>query len=134
MKRLVICFSFLCVLLSCVRENVTLRDRFLDEGGIYAVRGGEVLFAFNENTCQWSYSPATRVFMIFDDNLSDWLRLDCKGARLAEGDTFSASLEWTTRTDLQSLKNVTFQLMKIADGVYYFWSSSQNIALRLRGE
>lgn len=134
MKHLIFAFSLLCLLLSCVREDSMLRDTFQEEGGIYAVRGGQVLFNYDENTCQCSFSPAERIFVLFDDNLSVWLKLDCKGARLTPGATFSADLEWTTSTDVQRLNSVSFQLMKIADGVYYFWSSAQNIALRLRAE
>ena len=124
----------LCMLSSCVKENFSLRDSFQEEGGIYAVRGNETLFDFNENTCQWSYIPSAKVFKIFDDNYSNWLIFDCKGADLIVGATFDANLEWTIPRDLRELKNVSFQLMKIVDGVYYFWSSTHNIALRLRME
>ena len=134
MKRYLIYICTLCVLLSCTKENFSLRDAFQNEGGIYAVRGDEVLFDFNEKTCQWSYVPSTKVFKIFDDDFSKWLIFDVKGANLVEGATFYANLEWTTPRDLLTLKNISFQLMQVVDGVYYFWASSHNIALRLRME
>ena len=57
-------------------------------------------------------------------NRSDiMLIFDTKGANLAEGSTFYANLEWTTSRDLLTLKNISFQLLKVVDGVYYFWSS-----------
>ena len=134
MKRLLLLICALCALLSCTKENFSLRDAFQEEGGIYAVRGSEVLFDFQENTCQWLYVPSTKVFKVFDDDMSNWLIFDTKGANLADGSTFYANLEWTTSRDLLSLKNISFQLLKVVDGVYYFWSSSHNIALRLRME
>ena len=134
MKRLIIYIGILFTLLSCAKENFGLRDSFQEEGGIYAIRGDEVLFAFDENTCQWSYAPATKVFKIFDDNYSNWLIFDCKGANLSEGATFYANLQWTSGANIPSLRNVSFQLLKLVDGVYYFWCSTHNIALRLRAE
>ena len=135
MKRfLIIYIGMAFILTSCVKENFGLRDSFQEEGGIYAVRGDEVLFPFDENTCQWSYASATKVFKIFDDNYSNWLVFDCKGANLSEGATFYANLQWTSGAQIPSLRNVSFQLMKVVDGVYYFWASTHNIALRLRAE
>ena len=134
MKRALIYIGMICTLLSCVKENFGLRDSFQEEGGILAVRGEEVLFSFDENTCQWSYVPASQVFKIFDDNYSDWLVFDCKGANLTVGATFNANLQWTSGATIPSLKNVSFQLVKVVDGVYYFWCSTHNVALRLRTE
>lgn len=135
MRRfLIVYISMALALISCVKEDFGLRDSFQQEGGVYAVRGNEVLFSFDENTCQWAYQPATKVFKIFDDNYSNWLIFDCKGANLTEGTTFYANLQWTSGANIPSLRNLSFQLMKVVDGVYYFWCSSHNIALRLRME
>ena len=118
MKRfLIIYIGIAFILTSCVKENFGLRDSFQEEGGIYAVRGDEVLFRFDENTCQWSYTPATKVFKIFDDNYSNWLVFDCRGANLIEGASFYAHLQWTSGAQIPSLRNVSFQLMKVVDGV-----------------
>ena len=134
MKRLFAYMMILFAFASCVREDVTLREAFQGEGGIYAVRGNQPLFVFDENTCQWSYDAEAKIFKIFDDNLSEWLVMDCKGASLVQGNSFTANLSWTTARGDSQLWGVPFQLMKIDDGLYYFWSSNHNIALRLRAQ
>lgn len=134
MKKGLIVLFCLSVLFSCVSENLDFREAFQREDSIYMNRAGETLFDYQENTCQYSYRPDQSFFRVFSDDQSNWISLNCKGAVLKEGARVSADLEWTTHSNIERLNSVNFDLVKIANGVYYFWAPQYNIALRLRAE
>ena len=133
MKRLALFFLALaCVAVSCTPEDVMLRDSLISGNGIWAQKADTPLFSYDENNCQYSYSRDEVVFHLFDDTMSNWLKLDCKGAKLSLGASIQANLEWTTSANVLRLNSVPFELLKIENGLYYFWCSRDNIPLRLR--
>lgn len=134
MRKALLLLFCLSALSSCVSENLDFREAFQRDDSIYMNRAGETLFDYNENTCQYSFYPTQSLFRVFSDTQFHWLSLDCKGAVLKEGARISADLEWTTHSDIVRMDKVNFELLKITDGVYYFWAPQYNIALRLRVE
>ncbi len=119
-------------LTACNRtDEAAAKEEMLQRDGIYMVRGGEDLFVYKENTCQWSWQAASGVYRMFDDEMKGWFKMDCQRAVLTEGTRFNANLEWTTSNNVGSLKNVSLELLKIKNGLCYFWGSAQKIGLCL---
>ena len=106
-------------------------EEMMQREGIYMVRGGEELFSYKENTCQWSWQAASGVYRMFDDEMKDWFKMDCQGAVLTEGNRFNANLKWTTSKNEESLTNVSLEVVKIEKGLYYFRGSARRIGLCL---
>ena len=134
MKRLGILLLFCLALSACTKEDTALRDVLTHGSGIWASRSGSIIFSYDENSCQYAYSRDAVLFLLFDDNMGNWFKFDCNGAELSVGSTVSVNLEWTTSSNIVKLTAVPFELLKIENGIYYFWCGRDNIAARLRTE
>lgn len=134
MKRLFLLLTLVFAAVSCTPEDAILRDSLIAGSDIWAQKSNTPLFSYDDNSCQYSYSREEVVFCLFDDNMSNWLKMDCKGAQLSPGATVQANLEWTTSTNVLRQNNVPFELIKIENGLCYFWCARDNIALRLRAD
>ncbi|MBQ1209340.1 MAG: hypothetical protein II364_03340 [Bacteroidales bacterium] len=126
---------WLCFLVgACAPQTPHFYEEFQKGESISMERSGLSLFDYNENTCQYSFHADQSLFRVFDDSFTNWLILDCKGAVLKEGANVQADLQWTSPVKVERMNRVNFELVKISNSVYYFWSSQYEIGLRFRAE
>ena len=87
-------------------------------------------FSYNPDTCQLGYNDESNEFRVFDDNAGHWFKIRCSASPDTEGQIIKATLNYTTKDDNKSLRDVEMTVKKISrDGRIWLWSDSRSIGV-----
>lgn len=91
---------------------------------------GELMMSFNENTCQLGYNTGRNEFRVYDEKLADYFIVRCSAKPTSEGQELTADLEYTTKTDVKTMKDLEFEVQKVSsDGLVWLWERDKKIGV-----
>ena len=94
---------------------------------------GEEIMKFDENSCQLGYNNRKNEFRILNDNLTNWIILDCDITPSSTGQKIVADLEYTTENDVKTLPDLVLTVEKIdEDGLVWLWGKDKSIGLVIK--
>jgi hypothetical protein len=93
----------------------------------------DVVMAFDPATCQIGYNSDRNEFRLLDNNLSDWLIFRSNATPTDVGQEVKASLEYTSRSNLKTMTDLTFSVEKTApDGTTWLWNKDKKIGIIIK--
>lgn len=116
-------------LCGCSPDGPALRQSFVESDLVTFTVKGAQQHRFNMLTWQSVYSPDPCVFVVCDDDMSDYYILRCSRTPREVGESVKCDVEWTTYSNLRKKKDVEFSLVKAdwTSGTLWLWSSSELI-------
>lgn len=126
MKRLPLIILLVVFAAACNKNK--MEPEILESENLCLVIKGKTIFSYDENDCQISYNPGSRIFRIGDDTMDDYFTLTANTIPSAKGDKVKGDLQWTSESSIQSRKYVQFEVQKIENGTVWFWSKTDRIA------
>ncbi len=85
------------------------------------------IFSYNAPDCQISYNNAKKQFRVSDDNMGNFFVLTCSHIPEKEGDTVTATLQYTTDNNIRT-ESHSFKVSKTTpDGKIWLWSQKKKI-------
>jgi hypothetical protein len=93
----------------------------------------EVVMAFDPATCQIGYNSERNEFRLVDNKVSDWVIFRSDAVPTDVGQKVKASLEYTSRSNIKTLTDMTFSVEKTApDGTTWLWNKDKKIGIIIK--
>ena len=93
----------------------------------------EVAMAFDPATCQIGYNSERNEFRLVDNKISDWVIFRSDAVPTDVGQKVKASLEYTSRSNIKTLTDMTFSVEKTApDGTTWLWNKDKKIGIIIK--
>ena len=93
----------------------------------------EVVMAFDPATCQIGYNSERNEFRLVDNKVSDWVIFRSDAVPTDVGQKVKASLEYTSRSNIKTMTDLTFSVEKTApDGTTWLWNKDKKIGIVIR--
>jgi hypothetical protein len=96
------------------------------------VQKGKTLFTYNPNTCQLSFNRGKRQFRVQTDDMQDFYMLTLSAMPTSEGQELTGTLMWTTRDEVNAIKNVAFSVKKVEGDKIWLWTRNGKIGVVVR--
>jgi len=122
MRKILTLMLLAALACSCNREYLEVEEEMTGCNGIGLWIKGERVFEYSDNLCQYSWNPDDFVFRSFDDSMTEWFSVSMDSVPLEEGDKVTATLKWTTRTDIKTKKGVELKVIKTERQKIWLWS------------
>lgn len=121
------------VLSSCTQFN--LEDFITGHSEIGLTWRGELQIEYSAQDCQLGYNDRRNEYRVYDDKLSHWFVVRCSEKPSSEGQTLSADVSWTGKTEDKSLKGISLQVTKTDDkGKVWLWNESEKIGIIIKNQ
>ena len=93
----------------------------------------EVVMAFDPATCQIGYNSERNEFRLVDNKISDWVIFRSDAVPTDVGQKVKASLEYTSRSNIKTMTDLTFSVEKTApDGTTWLWNKDKKIGIIIK--
>ena len=93
----------------------------------------EVAMAFDPATCQIGYNSERNEFRLVDNKVSDWVIFRSDAVPTDVGQKVKASLEYTSRSNIKTMTDLTFSVEKTApDGTTWLWNKDKKIGIIIK--
>ena len=93
----------------------------------------EVVMAFDPATCQIGYNSERNEFRLVDNKVSDWVIFRSDAVPTDVGQKVKASLEYTSRSNIKTMTDLTFSVEKTApDGTTWLWNKDMKIGIIIK--
>ena len=93
----------------------------------------EVAMAFDPATCQIGYNSERNEFRLVDNKISDWVIFRSDAVPTDVGQKVKASLEYTSRSNIKTMTDMTFSVEKTApDGTTWLWNKDKKIGIIIK--
>jgi hypothetical protein len=93
----------------------------------------EVVMAFDPATCQIGYNSERNEFRLVDNKVSDWVIFRSDAVPTDVGQKVKASLEYTSRSNIKTMTDLTFSVEKTApDGTTWLWNKDKKIGIIIK--
>ena len=93
----------------------------------------EVVMAFDPATCQIGYNSERNEFRLVDNKVSDWVIFRSDAVPTDVGQKVKASLEYTSRSNIKTMTDLTFSVEKTApDGTTWLWNKDKQICIVIK--
>lgn len=126
-KRIIYTAIAVTCLSSC---NFDVDEVLLSRSDISLTIKGELQMSFNENTCQLGHNTGRNEFRVYDEKLANFFIVRCSAAPTSEGQKLTADIEYTTATDVKTMKGLEFEVQKISsDGLIWMWEKKKKIGI-----
>ena len=123
--------SALLLLMSCDRSGSEFVIADDDMPALW-IKDNKVV-AISESDAQYSFNRNRNTFRTMDDTMANYFMLECSQIPSYEGQTLSATLTYTTYSNVRTEKNVSFEVRKIdSDGKVWLWNQSRKIKAVVR--
>lgn len=128
MKRLILIAITVIAAAGCNRFDID--ELLLQREDVSLTVKGTEEFSYNPDTCQLGYNDESNEFRVFDDNAGHWFKIRCSASPDTEGQIIKATLNYTTKDDNKSLRDIEMTVRKISDdGRVWLWSDSRKIGI-----
>lgn len=126
-KRMIYTTLAAVCLTSCMYD---VDEILLSRSDISLTIKGELKMAFDENTCQLGYNTERNEFRVYDEKLADYFIVRCSAKPDSEGQKLTVDLEYTTQTDVKTMKGLAFEVRKISsDGMIWLWENDRKTGI-----
>lgn len=89
---------------------------------------GAVVFKYDPLTCQSAFNRSKNEFRVHTDNMSDYYCVQLRSVPTAEGQKVRGDITWTSRSDVVTRKDLTFQVKKTdRSGRLWLWCRKEQI-------
>ena len=89
--------------------------------------------AFDPATCQIGYNSERNEFRLVDNKVSDWVIFRSDAVPTDVGQKVKASLEYTSRSNIKTMTDLTFSVEKTApDGTTWLWNKDKKIGIIIK--
>lgn len=89
--------------------------------------------AFDPATCQIGYNSERNEFRLVDNKISDWVIFRSDAVPTDVGQKVKASLEYTSRSNIKTMTDLTFSVEKTAtDGTTWLWNKDKKIGIIIK--
>ena len=93
----------------------------------------EVVMAFDPATCQIGYNSERNEFRLVDNKVSDWVIFRSDAVPTDVGQKVKASLEYTSRSNIKTMTDLTFSVEKTApDGTTWLWNKDKKSGIIIK--
>lgn len=113
-------------------QDTRYQNAFIQSENLCLQVGGKVQISYEELTCQKSFNRERKSFRVHSDNMSDYYQVVFDTLPGQMGDIVNADLEWTTKTDILTRKNLAFEVVRTEGGTIWLWSKSARIGLSIQ--
>ena len=128
MKRALV-ILLLAAMTLCSCRNDRLIHGFVLEDGIRLVENSKTIFTYDPNTCQLSFNRERCEFRVHTDNMSDFYVLTLSEIPTRASQEVRGTLVWTTKTDINIKKNVTFTAEKLEGDRIWLWTGNGRVGV-----
>ena len=126
MKRLTLIILLLALVTACNKNK--MEEEVLESEDLCLIIKGKTIFSYDEDDCQISFNPTSRIFRVGDDTMDDYFTLTTSVIPSSKGEKVKGDLQWTSQNSIQSRKYVQFEVQKIENGNVWLWSKTDRIA------
>lgn len=116
-KRLLLILAPVILLSSCVGK---VDPEFLQNEDFCLRIKDNVVFRYDERTCQTAFNRRRAEFRVHTDNMSDYYRITLSGVPTGEGQKFTGDVTWTSTSNIFTKKGCTFTVSKM-DAEHRVW-------------
>lgn len=104
-------------------------EDFAGKGEISLYVKGMLQLEYSPETHQFGFNPAGNEIRVSDDNMADYFILTFDEMPSEEGQTVTASIEYTTSDDIRSKDGIEFRVTKtdLAEGKIWLWNAGGKI-------
>ena len=94
---------------------------------------GDIQASFNPETDQIGYNSERNEFRLVDNKISDWVIFRSDAVPTDVGQKVKASLEYTSRSNIKTMTDLTFSVEKTApDGTTWLWNKDKKIGIIIK--
>jgi len=94
---------------------------------------GKTVIEYKPETWQTAFSSNGTVYYFGTDNMSDYCRVELEEFPEEPGQSIVAkSLEWTTKDNSISKKNVNLKAVQISENTLWLWSAKESLTLVIK--
>ena len=116
------------VLLAVSCENTKVDPEFIATPDFGLKVKDQTVFTYDPLTCQVSFNRGKCEFRVHTDNMSDYYCLNLKSVPTAEDQKVKGDIRWTNRSDVVTLKDLTFVVKKVdRTGKMWLWCRKERI-------
>lgn len=91
---------------------------------------GMTMSVFDPGNCQYAFNSARNEYRMHDDNMGQYIILQCSTRPANEGDSFTANLTYTTDNDIVKETGLPFVVQKTSqDGKLWIWNKTKKYGL-----
>lgn len=130
MKKLFPLLVMLLIVSACNDDKFI--EPFINSDELRLVQRGKTLFAYNPNTCQISFNRKKGQFRVQTDDMQDFYTITLSEIPVFEGQEVSGTLVWTTASEVNAIKNVSFSTKKIEADKIWLWTGNAKIGVVVR--
>jgi hypothetical protein len=130
MKKIFPLLAMLLIVCACNDDKFI--EPFVNSDELRLVQKGKTLFTYNPNTCQISFNREKRQFRVQTDDMQDFYMLTLSAMPTSEGQELTGTLMWTTRDEVNAIKNVAFSVKKVEGDKIWLWTRNGKIGVVVR--
>lgn len=130
MKKLFPLLVMLLIVSACNDDKFI--EPFINSDELRLVQRGKTLFVYNPNTCQISFNRKKGQFRVQTDDMQDFYAITLSEIPVFEGQEVSGTLVWTTASEVNAIKNVSFSTKKIEADKIWLWTGNAKIGVVVR--
>ena len=130
MKKLFPLLVMLLIVSACNDDKFI--EPFINSDELRLVQRGKTLFVYNPNTCQISFNRKKGQFRVQTDDMQDFYTITLSEIPVFEGQEVSGTLVWTTASEVNAIKNVSFSTKKIEADKIWLWTGNAKIGVVVR--
>ena len=131
MKKLLLILTAALTVAGC--NTYTMEEVLLQQSDISLSWRGDMQVIYKSSDCQLAYNDKRCEYRVYNDKLSDWFTITCSEKPVAEGQTFTAEVGWTSAKDIKRFKNLSFKVEKTdGSGRVWLWNESDRIGIIIK--
>ena len=116
------------VLLAVSCDNTKVDPEFIATADFGLKVKDQTVFTYDPLTCQVAFNREKCEFRVHTDNMSDYYCLNLKSVPTAEDQKVKGDIRWTNRSDVVTLKDLTFVVKKVdRTGKMWLWCRKERI-------
>ena len=126
-KSILLILSVLLLACSCSQKA---DPEFLQTNDFCLRIKDNVIFNYNENTCQSAFNRKKCEFRVHTDSMSDYYCVTLNGVPVSEGEKLSGDIVWTSTSSVLSKRGCNFVVSKLdAQRRVWLWSRKEQIGV-----
>lgn len=118
--------------LLCSCNDDRFVSAFVEDDSIRLVENSKVVFTYDPLTCQMGFNRDRAEFRVHTDNGSDFYTLSLSAMPRWKGQEVRGTLVWTTATDINTKRNVTFTVERVEGDRIWLWTGNGRVGVVVR--